>query len=68
VLDALGQPVSNVRVAIPVLGGFLYTDADGRNYVFDNLGLDEYSLERACRRWRQIDTSGLVGGPRRQQR
>src|SRR6185369_6536006 len=61
VLDALGQPVPNVRVAIPVLGGFLYTDADGSgNYVFDNLGLDEYTLTAPGPEVAKTDTSGLV--------
>ena len=45
VLDAQGNPVGGVEVAIPEpdAGGFLYTTADGNgNYSFDDLGLGSY--------------------------
>ncbi|MEO8425619.1 MAG: Ig-like domain-containing protein, partial [Verrucomicrobiota bacterium] len=61
VLDALGQPVPNLRVAIPVLGGFLWTDADGSgNYVFYNLGLDEYTLSAPGPEVAKTDTSEIA--------
>jgi len=45
VVNAQGQPVPNIRVAIPVEGGFYWTDADAQgNYVFENLGLGRYTL------------------------
>src|SRR5205085_6292044 len=45
VLDAIGQPVANTRIAIPEEGGFIWTDADANgNYVFENLGLGDYTL------------------------
>ena len=45
VLNAQGQPVPNVRVAIPQQGGFYWTDADSQgNYAFDNLGLGNYTI------------------------
>jgi len=40
-----GQGIGGVRVAIPVQGGFYWTDADSQgNYVFENLGLGDYTL------------------------
>ena len=45
VVNAQGQPQANIRVAIPVQGGFYWTDADASgNYVFENLGLANYTL------------------------
>ncbi|MGA2656274.1 MAG: LamG-like jellyroll fold domain-containing protein [Verrucomicrobiota bacterium] len=45
VFDAKGNPVPNVRVAIPQQGGFMWTDADGNgNYSFEDLGLGGYTL------------------------
>ena len=61
VLDALGQPAPNVRVSIPIENGFLWTDADGSgNYVFDNLGLDGYTLSAPGPEVAKTDTSGLL--------
>ncbi len=61
VLDALGQPVPNTRVAIPVDNGFLWVDADASgNYVFDNLSLDDYTLSAPGPGVAQTDTSGLL--------
>jgi hypothetical protein len=45
VVDAQGTPMAGVRVAIPVVGGFYWTDADeDGNYSFENLGLGGYTL------------------------
>ncbi len=45
VFDAQGNVQPNVRVAIPQQGGFYWTVADGSgNYVFDNLGLGNYTV------------------------
>ncbi|MBL9167133.1 MAG: carboxypeptidase regulatory-like domain-containing protein [Verrucomicrobiales bacterium] len=45
VLDVNGAPKGGVRIAIPIEGGFLWTDADSQgNYVFENLGLGSYTL------------------------
>ena len=61
VLDALGSPVPNVRVAIPQENGFIYVDADAQgNYVFDNLALGDYTLSAPAPSTAKTDTSGLV--------
>jgi hypothetical protein len=61
VLDALGLPVPNARVAIPQEGGFMWTDADASgNYVFENLGLDDYTLSAPAPSAAQTDTTSLV--------
>jgi hypothetical protein len=40
-----GQPIGGIRVAIPQDGGYYWTDADAQgNYVFENLGLGDYTL------------------------
>jgi hypothetical protein len=45
VLDAAGNPVPKIDVAIPQQGGFLWTYADENgNYEFLGLGLDRYDL------------------------
>ncbi|MBK8001598.1 MAG: carboxypeptidase regulatory-like domain-containing protein [Verrucomicrobia bacterium] len=45
VTDLNGRGIGGIRVAIPVDGGFYWTDADGSgNYVFENLGLGSYTL------------------------
>ncbi len=45
VTDLNGNGIGGIRVAIPVEGGFYWTDADSRgNYVFENLGLGSYIL------------------------
>lgn len=45
VTDLNGAGIPNIRVAIPIDGGFFWTDADGQgNYVFENLGLGHYTL------------------------
>jgi hypothetical protein len=45
VTDLNGAGIGGIRVAIPVEGGFYWTDADGQgNYVFENLGLGNYTL------------------------
>ena len=61
VLDALGQPVPNVQVAIPEENGFLWTDADASgNYVFENLGLGDYTLSAPAPGSATTDTTGLI--------
>lgn len=45
VYDAQGNIQRGIRVAIPVSGGFYWTDADAEgNYVFENLPLGEYTV------------------------
>ncbi|HAV61009.1 MAG TPA: hypothetical protein DCY13_01420, partial [Verrucomicrobiales bacterium] len=45
VLNLNGDPIPGIRVAIPVQGGFFWTDADAQGtYVFDNLPLGGYTL------------------------
>ena len=45
VLDAQGNPVPGVQVAIPAEGGFYWTTADSNgNYVFENLAPGIYTL------------------------
>lgn len=45
VVNAQGQPIPGIRVAIPQNGGFYWTDADSQgNYLFENLGLGSYTL------------------------
>ncbi len=45
VTDLNGAGIGGVRVAIPVDGGFYWTDADGSgNYAFENLALGDYTL------------------------
>lgn len=45
VVNANGQPMPRVRVAIPLDGGFYWTDADAQgNYFFENLGLGNYTV------------------------
>lgn len=61
VLDALGQPVPNTRVAIPRENGFLWVDTDSAgNYKFENLGLDNYTLSAPAPGVAKTDTSGLI--------
>src|SRR5262249_19070181 len=61
VVDALGKPVPNTRVAIPQDNGFVWTDADENgNYVFDTLGLDSYTLSAPAPGVARTDTSGLA--------
>ncbi|MDH7501179.1 MAG: Ig-like domain-containing protein, partial [Verrucomicrobiota bacterium] len=45
VLDVRGAPIGGIRVAIPVEGGFYWTDADAQgNYVFEGPGLGRYTV------------------------
>ncbi|HYG24635.1 MAG TPA: Ig-like domain-containing protein [Verrucomicrobiae bacterium] len=45
VTDLNGKGIPGVRVAIPLTGGFYWTDADSQgNYSFENLGLGNYTL------------------------
>lgn len=61
VFDALGQPAPNVRVSIPLAGGFVWVDADAQgNYLFENLGLGEYTLSAPGPAVAKTDTSGLL--------
>ncbi|MDB6037199.1 MAG: LamG domain protein jellyroll fold domain protein, partial [Verrucomicrobiales bacterium] len=61
VLDAIGQPVPGTRVAIPEENGFLYADADQQgNYLFENLGLADYTLSAPGPAVAKTDTSGLI--------
>jgi hypothetical protein len=61
VLDVLGQPVPNVRVAIPQDQGFMWVEADGQgNYLFEGLQLGGYQLSAPAPGTATTDTSGLV--------
>ena len=62
VLNARGQPVSNIRVAIPQEGGFYWTDANTNgDYVFENLGLGSYTLSAPANAVSpQLNTSALL--------
>ena len=61
VLDALGAPVPNPRVCIPEDNGFIYGDGDAQgNYLFDNLGLADYTLSAPGPEVAQTDTTGLI--------
>jgi len=61
VLDAIGQKVPKARVVIPQENGFLYVDADeDGNYLFENMGLGEYTLSAPGPGVADTDTSGLV--------
>ena len=61
VLDALGAPVPNPRVAIPQENGFIYVDGDAQgNYLFDNLALGDYTLSAPGPAAAQTDTTGLI--------
>ncbi|MCW5558854.1 MAG: carboxypeptidase regulatory-like domain-containing protein, partial [Verrucomicrobiae bacterium] len=45
VTDLEGAGIGGIRVAIPIEGGFFWTDADSQgNYSFENLGLGNYTL------------------------
>ncbi len=45
VTDLNGKGIGGIRVAVPMSGGFYWTDADSQgNYVFENLGLGNYIL------------------------
>src|SRR5690606_38972337 len=45
VTDWNGQEIGAIRVAIPVDGGFFWTDADSMgNYVIENPGLGDYTM------------------------
>ncbi|MBI1176201.1 hypothetical protein GC207_02040, partial [bacterium] len=61
VLDANGNPIGGIRVAIPVDGGFFWTDADSQgNYLFENLPLADYTLSAPANATApQLDVAGL---------
>ncbi|MBN8246992.1 MAG: carboxypeptidase regulatory-like domain-containing protein, partial [Verrucomicrobia bacterium] len=45
ITDLNGGGIGGIRVAIPVEGGFYWTDADSRgNYAFENMSLGSYTL------------------------
>ena len=61
VLDLNGEVVPNVRVAIPQLGGFLWTEADENgNYKFENLALGQYTVSAPAPAAENKDTSGIL--------
>ena len=61
VLDVLGQPVPNERVAIPQESGFIWVEADqaGR-YTFEGMGLGGYTLSSPGPAVANRDVSGLL--------
>ncbi|HSH14446.1 MAG TPA: carboxypeptidase regulatory-like domain-containing protein, partial [Verrucomicrobiae bacterium] len=61
VTDLNGSGIGGIRVAIPVNGGFYWTDADSQgNYVFENLGLGNYTLSAPANATSpQLDVAGL---------
>ena len=61
VIDLKGAGVGGVRVAIPVEGGFFWTDADSQgNYVFEGLSLGNYTLSAPANTTApQLDTAAL---------
>src|SRR6185503_6727632 len=53
--------VPNVRVSMPVKGGFLWVDADAQGrYEFPNMGLGSYKLSAPAPQVAQTDTSALI--------
>jgi hypothetical protein len=62
VLDAEGNPVPGVRVAIPEENGFMWVEADHQgHYKFENLGLKNYTLSSPAPEVFENDVSGLIG-------
>ncbi|MFO1460689.1 MAG: LamG-like jellyroll fold domain-containing protein [Verrucomicrobiota bacterium] len=61
VIDLKGAGIGGVRVAIPVEGGFFWTDADSQgNYVFEGLSLGNYTLSAPANTTApQLDTASL---------
>ncbi|MBL9175134.1 MAG: carboxypeptidase regulatory-like domain-containing protein [Verrucomicrobiales bacterium] len=61
VTDLKGAGIPGVRVAIPIEGGFFWTDADGQgNYVFEGLALGNYTLSAPANATApQLDTTRL---------
>ena len=61
VLDVRGMPIGGIRVAIPVEGGFYWTDADAQgNYVFEGLSLGRYTVSAPANAVSpQLDVNGL---------
>ncbi len=61
VLNVLGQPEPNVRVAIPQENGFIWVDADAAgNYRFEGLGLGGYQISAPAPGTAATSTSGLI--------
>lgn len=61
VIDAAGNPVPNVRVALPSGLGFFWVNADANgNYFFPNLGLDSYLVSAPSPPAEDRDVSGLI--------
>jgi hypothetical protein len=60
-LNLNGDPIPGIRVAIPVSGGFFWTDADAQgNYLFENLPLGNYTLSAPANATSpQLDIAGL---------
>lgn len=61
VLDALGDPVPNARVAIPQENGFLWVEANAEGkYLFENLAPGKYTLSAPGPAVANTDTAPLL--------
>jgi hypothetical protein len=61
VLDANGQPVPNVKVALPMEDGFAWVSADGQGYYkFENLDLKQWTVSAPSGPTAKTDVSGIL--------